>query len=300
MPVRIFTTLTVALALNAQNQPGGNRDVGQGANFFSVEKEVALGGQLAAEFRRQHPRLESATVGDYIQQLGGRLVAPQQSPFTFHFEVNTDSGTTYPEPAAFPGGYVFVPAGLILAANDEAELAGTMAHSVAHILARHGTRQAIKLGVAQSGTIPLFFMAGWAGYGMGGWGGSGAQGSNSVVPTGFLQSQRTFESEADRLAVTIAADAGYDPEGLARYIGRVQQDPGRVQRDPPSTAPPRAFPLPFPSRDERVQAIEQAIQALPVRSYSVSGDFARIQEEIRRTLPPPAPPTLTKRPTLKR
>lgn len=286
MPVRIFSTLTVALALNAQNQSGGNRDVGKGANFYSVEKEVALGGQLATEFRRQHPRLESATVGDYIQQLGERLVAPpQQSPFTFHFEVNTDSGATYLEPAAFPGGYVFVPAELILAANDEAELAGTMAHSVAHILARHGTRQATKLGVVQSGTIPLFFIAGWAGY--------GAQGSNAVVPIGFLQSQRTFESEADRLAVTIAADAGYDPEGLARYIGRVQQDP--VQ-----TVPPRAFPSPLPSRDERVQAIEQAVQALSVRSYSVSGDFARIQEEVRRTLPPPAPTPLTKPPTLKR
>jgi hypothetical protein len=110
----------------------------------------------------------------------------------------------------------------------------------------------------------------------------------------MLQSQRANESEADVLAVGIAAAAGYDPEGLARYVGRVQEDP---------TSPAKSG---FPPRDQRKQAIEQAIQALPARDYGEPGDFAGIQDELRHALPPPPkPPTLQPaatgtRPTLKR
>ena len=100
-----------------------------------------------------------------------------------------------------------------------------------------------------------------------------------LLPLGMLQFQKAMESEADRLAVRMtAAAAGYDPEGLARYVGRVQ--------DPPQGSSSLFFA--FPPREQRMQAIEQMIQALPAKGYA-SGDFARIQEEVRRALPPPAP-----------
>ena len=130
--------------------------------------------------------------------------------------------------------------------------------------------------IAQLATIPVIFPYGYG----------GSQDASILLPVGFLKFRQDTESEADRMAVSITAAAGYDPEGLARYIGRVQQDSAQ-----------RSLFQAYPLRDERVQAIEQAIQALPVRTYESSGDFAEIQEELRRAVPP-APPK--PRPTLQR
>jgi hypothetical protein len=122
MLARIAGLVLCALALNAQ------------ANFYSIEKESALGSQLAKDFRQAHSPLDNAAASAYIEQMGARLTRalPQPSPFTYHFELTTDSSGTFLEPAALPGGYIFVPAGLILAAKDEAELAGTLAHAMGH------------------------------------------------------------------------------------------------------------------------------------------------------------------------
>jgi beta-barrel assembly-enhancing protease len=283
MVVRVGALLVNALALNAQNQPNP-QPIGRAANFYSIDKEAALGAQLATEFRRQHSTLDSDAARAYIEQMGARLVQalPQQSPFTYRFELTADSTGTFLEPASLPGGYIFVPAGLILAATSEAELAGTLAHAMSHILARHSARQATRGEIDQLATIPLIFM-GSVGYG-------GTPGSGQLLPVGMLQFQRQNESEADLIAVNIASSAGYDPAGLAQYIRRVQQDP------PPSQS--IAF-SPFPPRDQRVQEIEKAIQALPPQTYTASGDFARIQEEVRLALPPPSN-TPTAKPTLQR
>lgn len=125
--MRICVLVVLTAALNAQDQ-----SVGKGVNFYSTEKEVAVGAQLAAEFRRVHSPLDNAAAREYIEQMGARLVQafPQPSPFTYHFELTADSSGTFLEPATLPGGFVFVPAGLILAARDEAELAGTVAHAI--------------------------------------------------------------------------------------------------------------------------------------------------------------------------
>jgi predicted Zn-dependent protease len=266
--------LAAALVLNAQNQPAPRPD--RGVNFYSTEKEAALGAQLAADFRRDHLALDNAAARDYIQQMGERLARtmPQPSLFQYRFELMQDFNGTFLDPAALPGGYIFVPAGLMLAANDEAELAGTLAHAMAHVLARHGTREATKGEIAQLATIPLIYWGGFAGYGAN-------QNAAEMLPVGFLQFQKAMESEADALAVKMTSSAGYDPEGLARYVGRVQQDGPQPRL---SGIPPRA---------DRVRNIERAIQALPAQSYAASGDFARLQEEVRRLAPaPPKPPTL--------
>jgi predicted Zn-dependent protease len=118
MLVRVAAILVGALALNAQNQPNP-QPIGRGANSYSTDKEAALGAQLATEFRRQHSLLNSDAARTYIEKMGARLVQalPQQSPFAYGFELTADSTGTFLEPAALPGGYIFIPAGLILAAS---------------------------------------------------------------------------------------------------------------------------------------------------------------------------------------
>jgi beta-barrel assembly-enhancing protease len=271
MRLHYVLAVLAPVILNAQN-------VGKGVNFYSIEKEMAVGAELARGYRNNHAPLNDALIQDYVEAVGQKLIAtlPQQSPFPYHFELTADFNGTFVEPTSFPGGYIFVPAGLILEAKDESEFAGMLAHSMAHILARHATRQATRAEIAQLATdnIPLIFVAG------------NSPQNGALVPAGLLQFQRAAESEADRIAVSMAAAAGYDPAGLERYIGRVQQDPAQA-----------AFSA-FPPRDDRVQTMERAIQALPQRTYAPSSaDFGRVQEDLKRLLPPPSP---AKPPTLQR
>jgi beta-barrel assembly-enhancing protease len=271
MRLRYVLAVLAPVVLNAQN-------IGKGVNFYSIEKEMAVGAELARGYRNSHAPLNDALIQDYVEAVGQKLTAalPQQSPFPYHFELTADFNGTFLEPTSLPGGYIFVPGGLILAAKDESEFAGTLAHSMAHILARHHTRQATRAEIAKLSTdnIPLIFA------------GNSPQ-NGAPIPVGLLQFQRANESEADHIAVSMAAAAGYDPEGLERYIGREQQDP----------AAGRTFSL-FPPRDDRVQTMERAIQALPQRTYAPSSaDFGRVQEDLKRLLPPPSP---AKPPTLQR
>lgn len=266
----VFAVLAPVI-LNAQN-------IGKGVNFYSIEKEAAMGADLARGYRNNHAPLNNALIRDCVEAVGQKLIAalPQQSPFPYHFELTADFNGTFLEPTSFPGGYIFVPAGLILEAKDESEFAGTVAYSMAHILARHYTRLATKAQIAQLPTdnIPLIFVAG------------NSPQNGALIPVGFLQFQRAAESEADHIAVNMAAAAGYDPEGLEHYIGREQQDPAVRTTSP------------FPPRDDRVQTMERAIQAVPQRTYAPSSaDFGRVQEDLKRLLPPPSP---AKSPTLQR
>jgi predicted Zn-dependent protease len=254
MRLQFGIALLMAWTLNAQ-------DIG-------VQKESALGQQMAKDYRLRHASLDSAMVRDYIEQMGRRLVAamPNEPPFAYQFEPTADFSGTFLEPVSIPGGYVFTPAGLILEARDEAEFAGTMAHSIAHISAWHSAR----FQTVQRGTISLVFIGGLG------------DGDRNVIPISMRQPLATYESEADGIAVQLTASAGYDPAGLARFIARVQPGPGPLQT-----------PAGYPSRDARVRAIQQAIQALPRQNYASSPDFARIQQEVKRLAPPPPkPPTL--------
>jgi predicted Zn-dependent protease len=269
MRISVGLLLFGALLVNAQDLP-----VSRGVNFYSLEKEASLGAQLAVDIQKTTTPLDSAAVRDYVDAIGARLTAqlPQQPAAKFTFTVIAAPAVTAPlEPLSLPGGYIFIPAGLILTAQNEAEFAGTLAHAIAHVAARHATRTASRAEIAQLAVTPLVSWGGWAGYAI-------RQASDTQVPIAFLQFQRGFESEADLLAVNIAGRAGYDPQGLATYIQRVQND-----ANPPAL-------LAVPNRDARFQAIQAVIAGLPARTYTSSGDFARIQEEVRRLLPPvPAP-----------
>jgi predicted Zn-dependent protease len=176
---------------------------------------------------------------------------PNVPPFDYQFGAVADFTGTFLEPVSFPGGYVFIPAGLILKARDEAEFAGLLAHAMAHVLTWHNEW---KKGVR----VPFFFVA---------------DQNNAGAITLPPSMRAADESEADRMAVQFTASAGYDPAGLARYIARVQ----------PAPTVSNAL-AGYPVRNLRIRAIEQAIRALPRQKYASSTDFARIQDEVRRLI----------------
>src|SRR5436190_10019981 len=163
MRLRQVLVLTVAsFSLHAQEPVGAtSNDV----NIYSLEKEAALGRQLAAEFRQRTTPIDSPSVQTYVDRLGQRLVAQvPDAKFPFKFAVVADdSCPTIHEPTALPGAYVFVPAALFLAAQDEGEFAGVLAHAIEYIAQRHRTRQATRRTMTNNTSPPLIFMGGWAG-----------------------------------------------------------------------------------------------------------------------------------------
>jgi predicted Zn-dependent protease len=238
----------------------------RGVNFHGAEKEIVLGRQLAAEFQRNSPPVVSPAVGSYLNDLGRHLLAQAANPlFTYTFTLIADDPTALHEPAAFPGGIVFVPAPLILAAADEDGLAGMLAHAIAHIEARHGTKQATGAEIARNNAIPLIFVGGPSGSAV-------PQGNTVAIPMGMLARARSYELEADALAVAMMSSAGYDPAALARYIGRVQ---------PSDDSTAKRFSA-LPPRTERLSALQTAIETVTPRAYEPHPGFVSIQAEVRR------------------
>ena len=206
----------IILCLAAGIAAGQQREPGKGVNFYSLEKEIALGRQIAGDFQRDHRLIEDAAVVSYINDLGQRLVKQIGGPpFVYTFAVFADR-TPYSEAVGLPGGFVYVPSSLILAAKDEDELAGILAHSVAHIASRDSTKQATKAELVNIASQPLVFMGGWTGNAI-------RMGADLALPLAFMKSWRAFELAADRLAAAKLPGVGYDPAALARYIDREQK-----------------------------------------------------------------------------
>src|SRR5438128_7298318 len=203
----------------------GNRNINKGSiNFISLEKEIQMGRQLAAEIERQVKLVEDPTINEYVNRVGQNLVRNSDAkvPFTIKV-VDADEINAF----ALPGGFFYVNSGLILAADDEAELAGVMAHEIAHVAARHGTEQASKGQLLQFASIPLIFVTGGLGYGI-------QQAANLLVPLTFLKFSRGMEEEADYLGVEYLYKTGYDPSAMVRFFEKLQAKekakPGSVSK----------------------------------------------------------------------
>lgn len=220
-----------------------------GVQFYTVEKEIALGKRLAEDTRERTTPLDDARVQDYASRIGKRLTAQANVPFPWNFEVvvGLPDNPTH-EPVELPGGFVFLSADLLLAAHDEDELAGMLAHSIAHIASRDMTRSALSGQLQNYGTIPLVFIGGWQ--------------SGLAVPKAFWEMQTRFEAAADLTAVGMMRRAGYDPQAFLRYVARVQPEQISGQ-------------WPFPQRDARIAALEAAIRELG------ANDFVKMQDSIR-------------------
>jgi predicted Zn-dependent protease len=241
---------------------GQDRQPGQGVNFYGKEKEIALGQQLALEFRKKITPLDNQAVSDYVTRVGDNLAAQFTGEWTYRIEtIRENTGGATHEPVAFSGGIIFVSANLIAAAQNEAEFAGMLAHAMSHVVARHGTRLATRSQIALIGQQAAASMP---------------DGSGSLaVPLGMLTLQRANEREADYLAVKAMAAAGYDPAGLASYVARLQ---------PPPPDRGSVFET-LPTRDERVAGIQAEIRQLPARTYHSSDEFARVQAQVKVLVP---------------
>src|ERR1039457_6751456 len=190
----------------------GNRDIGKGVNFYSLDKEIALGKQMAQEVERQAKVLHDPIIAEYVNRVGQNLVRNSDAKVPFTIKVlDSEEVNAF----ALPGGFFFVNSGLILKAESEAELAGVMAHEIAHVAARHGTRQCTRGELINIGTIPLIFMGGWTGYAI-------RQGMGLAMPMGFLTFTRAFEREADFLGLQYLYKSGYDPTAFVDFFEKIK------------------------------------------------------------------------------
>ena len=224
----------------------GDRDVGKGVNFYSLEKEIALGKGLAQQVERQAKIIDDPIIAEYVNRVGQNLVRNSDAKVPFTIKViDTEDVNAF----ALPGGFFFVNSGLILKADTEAELAGVMAHEIAHVAARHGTRQATRGELAQLATIPLIFMGGWTGYGI-------RQAASILVPIGYLQFSREFEGEADMLGLQYMYKTGYDPGAFVDFFEKIES----LEKKKPGTIS-KVFST-HPPTDARIIKAQQNIQTM--------------------------------------
>lgn len=239
-----------AFAKDKKNDPEaiGSRDVGKGVNFYSLEREIALGKEMAREVELQARTIDDPVISEYVSRVGQNLVRNSDAkvPFTIKL-LDSEEVNAF----ALPGGFFFVNAGLILKAESESELAGVMAHEIAHVAARHGTKQATRGQIINLASIPLIFMGGWAGYAV-------RQGLSLAVPLGFLQFSRVYEREADFFGLQYLYKAGYDPTSFVDFFERIQS----LEKKKPGTIS-RVFSS-HPMTGSRIKAAQREIQKILV------------------------------------
>jgi predicted Zn-dependent protease len=274
----------------------GNRDVGKGINFYSIEKEIALGQQLALEVEKQAKLVDDPILGEYVNRLGQNLVRSSDArmPVTFKL-IDDDSINAF----TLPGGHVFVNSGLIRVAETEAELAAAMAHEIGHVAARHITRQETRAQLANLATTPLILLGGWTGYAI-------RQGAGLGIPMTFLSFSRAFEGEADLLGLEYMYKAGYDPTASIDIFERIES----LQKSKPGLVS-RVFSS-HPMTLDRIREAQKNInQILPNKPEYVvtTSEFNEMRarmialhQQRRKETTDPAKPTLhpDDRPTLKR
>jgi len=249
----------------------GNRDIGGRGfgNWYSTDTEIKMGKMYASEIEKSTRFITDPVVTEYVNRVGQNIVKNSDCKVPFTIKV-IDSDEI--NAMALPGGFFYVNSGLILNADEEAELAGVMAHEIAHVCAHHAVRQQTRLNYMQFGTIPLIFIGGWTGYGI-------YQAANIGIPITYLKFSREFESEADYLGVQYMYRSGYDPQAFISFFEKIQalekRKPGMVSKafsDHPQT----------PDRIGHSQ--EEIARILPARDeYTVTtSEFDEIKARLAR------------------
>ena len=236
----------------------GNRDIGARGmgNWYSVDTEIKMGKMYAMEIEKSTKFITDPVVLEYVNRVGQNIVKNSDCKVPFTIKI-IDSDVI--NAMALPGGFFYVNSGLILNADEEAELAGVMAHETAHVCAHHAVREQTRMNYAQLSTIPLIFIGGWTGYGI-------YEAASLAVPMTFLKFSRDFEAQADYLGVQYMYRAGYDPQAFISFFEKIQalekRKPGMVEK---------AF-ADHPQTPERIlHSQEEIARILPARDeYTVT------------------------------
>jgi predicted Zn-dependent protease len=231
----------------------GNRNIGGRGlgNWYSTETEMKIGRAYSALIDKSAKFIADPVVTEYVNRVGQKIVKNSDCKVPFTIKViDSEEINAF----ALPGGFFYVNSGLLLNAGEEAELAGVMAHEIAHVCAHHAVRQMTRTSYAQLGSMPLIFIGGWTGYGV-------YEAASIGIPVSFLKFSREFESQADYLGVQYMYRAGYDPQALISYFEKVQaletRKPGMVSK---------AF-AGHPQTPERIQRSQEEIaRILPTRA----------------------------------
>lgn len=236
----------------------GNRKVGGRGmgNWYSLETEIRMGKEYAQQVEASVKLVQDPVVNEYVNRIGQNLVrnSDAQVPFTIKV-IDSDEVNAF----ALPGGFFYVNSGLILAADEEAELAGVMAHEIAHVAARHATRQVTRAQWANISTIPLIFVGGGIGYAV-------RSVAGLALPMTFLSFSRGFEAEADYLGLQYMYKTGYDPQAFISFFEKLQ---AKEKKKPGTLA--RAFST-HPQTPDRIEKSQEEIgKILPAKvQYLVS------------------------------
>src|SRR5579872_1583964 len=235
----------------------GNRNVGCGrgvGNWYTVEGQVARGRVYAQQIESQIKLVNDPVITEYVNRIGQNLVRNSDAQVPFTIKV-IDSDVV--NAMALPGGFFYVNSGLILAADEEAEMAGVMAHEIAHVCARHGTRNATKGNLLQMASLPAIFMGGALGYGI-------YEGMGLGIPLTFLHFSRGFEAEADYLGIEYMYRSGYDPSAFVSFFEKIQA----MEKKKPGTLS-KAFDT-HPQTPDRIEKSQDEIRKiLPAKQQYV-------------------------------
>ncbi len=274
----------------------GNRNVsghifGVLPNFVSLDKEIALGNQVAGQFEQTAKLIEDPVVSEYVDRVGQNLVKHSDAKVPFHIKVvDTDEVNAF----AFPGGYFYVNKGLILSADNEAELAGVMSHEISHVAARHATQRLSKQQYLQLAAIPALFVGGY-------WAQMGIQNALGLgINLELLGVTRESEREADQLGIQYMWNTGYDPNAFVSFMEKLQEQektkPGRLA----------GFFRTHPYTIDRIAASIDEERYLPEKENYVvdTSEFQRVKSRLlaidNAEKAEVSAPTEQKKPTLKR
>ncbi len=249
----------------------GNRKIGKKGvgNWYSIEQEVEMGKHYAEAIEETSTLLTDPVITEYVNRVGQNLAHNSDAVVPFVIKViDSDEVNAF----ALPGGFFYVNTGLILAADDEAELAGVMAHEIAHVAAHHAARQMTRGRLLNLASIPLIFVGGGVGYAI--------QSALTVGrPLAAMSFSRGFEMEADYLGLQYLYKAGYDPQAFISFFERIQ----KLEKKKPGTLA-KAFAN-HPQTPTRIKKSQQEIATiLPAREQYIvtTSEFESVKARLQQ------------------
>jgi len=266
----------------------GKRDINKGQiDFYSIDKEVALGRQLAAEVDRESKFVTDPIITEYVNRVGQNIIlhSDVKTPVTIKV-IDSNEVNAF----ALPGGHLYVNRGVIETADNEAELAGVIAHETGHVAARHGVEQASKANLINYGSIPLIFLGGIGGFAI-------RQAAGLAVPLGFLKFSRGAEEEADRLGAQYMWASGYDPHAMVTFFEKLE---AKEKKKPGTIA--KVFST-HPMTNDRIKEVGNLVARFPDKQeYEISSsEFNNVKSRLISLNAAHRPSdTRDGRPTLKR